>query len=85
MILVPYPHPKNNQRSNAIYFAQSGAALYREERDLTPESLTRDILDVLDDAEKAGRMSEAARKLAFPEAGKVLAQEVVKLARGKIS
>jgi UDP-N-acetylglucosamine--N-acetylmuramyl-(pentapeptide) pyrophosphoryl-undecaprenol N-acetylglucosamine transferase len=80
MILVPYPNPKNNQRSNAVYFSRFAAALYREERDLTTESLTRDILGLLDSREKMDKMSESARKLAFPEAGKVLAQEVIKLA-----
>jgi UDP-N-acetylglucosamine--N-acetylmuramyl-(pentapeptide) pyrophosphoryl-undecaprenol N-acetylglucosamine transferase len=77
MILVPYPNPKNNQRSNAVFFASSGAAVLREEKDLSRETLTRDILEVLGDREKRSRMSEAALKMAFPGAGKALASQVI--------
>gem|GEM_PF-248395 len=77
MILVPYPNPKNNQRSNAVFFASSGAAILREEKDLSRETLTRDILEILGDREKRSGMRKAALKLAFPESGKALAGQVI--------
>ncbi|MEA3489131.1 MAG: undecaprenyldiphospho-muramoylpentapeptide beta-N-acetylglucosaminyltransferase [Candidatus Omnitrophota bacterium] len=80
MILVPYPNPANNQRSNAVYFSRAGAAVYREENDLTAEGLAGEILDVLTDSERRERMSEIAKKLSVPDAGARLAKEVIKLA-----
>lgn len=79
MLLIPYPNPRNNQRHNAIYFSERGAAIYREERDITPDVLARDILNILEDTPRMDRMSEAARKLAFPGAAKALAGEVMGL------
>lgn len=83
MILVPYPNPKNNQKSNAVFFADSGAAILREEKDLSRECLTRDILEILEDKNKRSFMQKAALKLAFPDSGKVLAEEVIKCAGTK--
>jgi UDP-N-acetylglucosamine--N-acetylmuramyl-(pentapeptide) pyrophosphoryl-undecaprenol N-acetylglucosamine transferase len=82
MILVPYPNPKNNQRSNAEYFAEKGAAVCREEKDLTADGLYDDILDMIENGEKRERLSEAAGSLSVPDAAGVLADEVVKLANG---
>ncbi|HPN72765.1 MAG TPA: undecaprenyldiphospho-muramoylpentapeptide beta-N-acetylglucosaminyltransferase, partial [Candidatus Omnitrophota bacterium] len=52
MILVPYPNPKNNQADNARSFSSAEAALYREEKSLSSEGLCREILGILDNAEK---------------------------------
>ena len=83
MILVPYPNPKNNQRSNAIYFSEKGAALYREEKDFTTQNLAEDIVSLLTDGEKHRKMSDAAFMLSKNDAGEILAKEVMALARGK--
>jgi UDP-N-acetylglucosamine--N-acetylmuramyl-(pentapeptide) pyrophosphoryl-undecaprenol N-acetylglucosamine transferase len=85
MVLIPYPNPRNNQRHNAIYFSERGAAIYREERDIAPDALARDILDMLEDTPGMARMAEAARKLAFPGAAKALADEVMDLYKQKQS
>lgn len=77
MILIPYPNPKNSQFANAVFFASSGGAICREEKDLSRDELCRDILGILEHREKRIEMREAALKLAFPEAGKVLAEEVI--------
>jgi len=79
MILVPYPNPKNNQRSNAIYFSQAGAAVYKEEKDLSAEGLAGVILGILKDDRRRANISRAAGRLSVPDAGKRLAAEVVKL------
>ncbi len=80
MILVPYPNPKNNQRSNAKYFSESGAAIYKEEKDISASGLAKEVLDVLGDSEKRESISKAAGSLSVPEAGRKLAEEVIKLA-----
>jgi len=80
MILVPYPSPRNNQRFNAVYFSQKGAAVHKEECDLSAEKLAEEVIKILTDKEKWRNMYGAAAGLANPGAGKSLAAEVVKLA-----
>ena len=82
MVLVPYPSEKNNQRYNAIYFSEKGAAVYREESELTPEEIADEISGILDDTSKLDRMSRMSGLLGNPRAGSVLADEVIKLAEG---
>ncbi|MFH1878877.1 MAG: undecaprenyldiphospho-muramoylpentapeptide beta-N-acetylglucosaminyltransferase [Candidatus Omnitrophota bacterium] len=84
MILIPYPHPKNNQRSNAAYFSEKGAAIYREEDELTVHNLADEVLEILSDNEKRARLSKAAGMLSFPDADRLLAGEVVKLAGAEL-
>ncbi|MCK5451290.1 MAG: undecaprenyldiphospho-muramoylpentapeptide beta-N-acetylglucosaminyltransferase [Candidatus Omnitrophica bacterium] len=79
MILVPYPNPKNNQRSNAIYFSDKGAAIYREERDISKDVLFDEVLGLLEDKIKRDEIAGCAERLAMPEAGRLLAEEVIKL------
>jgi len=83
MILVPYPNPANNQRHNAEYFAEAGAAVLKEERDLTPEDLAAEILGVIRDGQRRQRMARAAGNLSVPEAGEKLAGEVMRIAARK--
>jgi UDP-N-acetylglucosamine--N-acetylmuramyl-(pentapeptide) pyrophosphoryl-undecaprenol N-acetylglucosamine transferase len=86
MILVPYPNVRNSQKANASFFAHSGAAMLREEKDISREALTHDILSILECHEKRSSMREASLKMAFPDSGKTLAMEVLKTAllkRGK--
>ncbi len=80
MILVPYPSSGNSQISNALFFASRGAALCRQEKDLSQETLTHDILEILDNPDKYAAMREAALKLALPHSGRILAEEVIALA-----
>jgi UDP-N-acetylglucosamine--N-acetylmuramyl-(pentapeptide) pyrophosphoryl-undecaprenol N-acetylglucosamine transferase len=84
MVLVPYPSRMNNQRYNAIYFSQKGAALYKEETDLSPEALEGAISSILADVSKRSHMSHAAGNLSNPDAGKMLAEEVIALAKTRI-
>ena len=47
-ILVPLPHSlDNDQLQNAARLAESGAAWCIEQKDLSPERLSRDIVDLL--------------------------------------
>lgn len=81
MILVPYPNPKNNQRFNAVYFSERGAAVCKEEKSLSEEDLAKEVLDILHDAPRRESMARSAARLSVPEAGMILAEEVIKLAK----
>ena len=63
MILIPYPSQKNNQRFNAMFFAERNAAIYKDEKNLKPEELENIILELIDNPEKRKALSENARKL----------------------
>jgi UDP-N-acetylglucosamine--N-acetylmuramyl-(pentapeptide) pyrophosphoryl-undecaprenol N-acetylglucosamine transferase len=80
MILVPYPNPRNSQRTNAMSFSQAGAAVYMEENDLTVDILADEIEKILMDSGKYQKMSENASRLARIDAGKKLAENIVKIA-----
>lgn len=80
MILIPYPNPKNNQNENAAFFRDAGAAILREEKKLSREDLVKDIRSILENEEQRVRMRAASLKLAFPESGKVLAGQVLRIA-----
>jgi UDP-N-acetylglucosamine--N-acetylmuramyl-(pentapeptide) pyrophosphoryl-undecaprenol N-acetylglucosamine transferase len=84
MVLVPYPSIKNNQRSNAVYFSSKGAAVYKEEGDLSPGILAETMAELLSDVSMRSRMSHAAGNLSNPDAGKMLAEEVISLAKKRI-
>lgn len=79
MILVPYPNPKNNQRTNAAYFAKNNAAVYREENGLTSDILASEVLKMLGDSSYRHELASCARRLSRPDAAKRLAEEVIKL------
>ncbi|MFH1847381.1 MAG: undecaprenyldiphospho-muramoylpentapeptide beta-N-acetylglucosaminyltransferase [Candidatus Omnitrophota bacterium] len=85
MIMVPYPNPKNNQRTNALYFHNRGAAVYREEKDLTFSGLAKDMWDMLTDDARRDNISRAAFGLSAPMAGKRLARAVIDLVKNKKS
>jgi UDP-N-acetylglucosamine--N-acetylmuramyl-(pentapeptide) pyrophosphoryl-undecaprenol N-acetylglucosamine transferase len=79
-ILVPLPtSTDDHQRKNAEVFAQAGAAVVIEQRDL--KSALPDALKALvADPVRRRRMSEAARSLARPDAAQRIADRVEQLA-----
>ncbi len=83
MILVPYPHPKNNQRANAMYFSQKLAAVYKEEADISADEISAEILSFFRDRRKLDAFSRAAGLLSVPDAAGRLAGEVIGLASKK--
>jgi UDP-N-acetylglucosamine--N-acetylmuramyl-(pentapeptide) pyrophosphoryl-undecaprenol N-acetylglucosamine transferase len=79
-VLVPYPHATaDHQAKNARYFEECGGAVVVPEEEL---DLPRQVLEVLDDSMRLEEMGEAMRKLARPDAAKVIAEELIALARG---
>ena len=80
-ILVPYPYAADDhQRRNAEAVQAVGAATLILDRDLTPERLADELARLLDDADQRRKMGAAARALARPEAGRLVAEQCALLA-----
>ncbi|NQT33367.1 MAG: undecaprenyldiphospho-muramoylpentapeptide beta-N-acetylglucosaminyltransferase [Candidatus Omnitrophica bacterium] len=85
MILVPYPNPKNNQRSNAVFFSEAGAAIYKDEKNFSESDLAGEIIWMLSNPSLRDKISEAALSLSVPDASKRLADAVIELVEEKRS
>lgn len=73
-ILVPFPFAvDDHQTANAQFLEQGGAALIRQQAELTPEVLARLLRELLSDRERLLGMAEAARRLAKLEAAEQVA------------
>ena len=68
-VLIPFAAATNNhQELNARVVESAGGAVVITEKELTPERLGHVIADVLGNPDRAGRMGQASRALATPEA-----------------
>ncbi|MBI3047939.1 MAG: undecaprenyldiphospho-muramoylpentapeptide beta-N-acetylglucosaminyltransferase [Acidobacteria bacterium] len=80
-IFVPLPTAADDhQRKNALALVKEGAALMIEQRELTGDRLAAEMLSLAADAERRRRMAGAARRLARPDAARVIAERVLALA-----
>ncbi len=79
-ILVPYPFAGAHQRANAAYLADEGAAIVVADDELNADRLAGLAADLTDD-DRRGAMADAARGLGQPDAARVLAAELVRMAR----
>ncbi|HMK30761.1 MAG TPA: undecaprenyldiphospho-muramoylpentapeptide beta-N-acetylglucosaminyltransferase [Terriglobales bacterium] len=80
-IFVPLPTAADDhQRRNAEALAKAGAAQLLLQSDLTPGRLTDTVAALLGDRAQLARMSEAAKKLAHPDAAKEIAEMAAELA-----
>ncbi len=80
-LLVPFPQAADDhQRRNAEVLANAGAAVMLLQRDATPETMERMLVNLLQDAQKRMRMAAAAKKLARPGALERIAGMVLRLA-----
>jgi len=76
-VLIPYPYAANNhQRDNARVFAENGAAMMMEDRDLNGSLLADTVISLLEDKSRLARMSAQARTLAVPDAAERIARVV---------
>jgi UDP-N-acetylglucosamine--N-acetylmuramyl-(pentapeptide) pyrophosphoryl-undecaprenol N-acetylglucosamine transferase len=81
-ILIPYPHAtEDHQRANARELAAAGAAVMVDQATLSPSGLASSILELMDDGERRGRMTEAALAWARPDAAARIADLVQEAAR----
>lgn len=80
-ILIPIPEAiSHDQRTNAYAYAQFGGAEVIEETNLTPHVLASEAHRIATDAEINAKMSERARSFANPDAARIIADELLKIA-----
>ena len=73
-ILVPYPHAvDDHQTFNALYLEKTGAAIIKQQDELTTDWLVEVINDFTANRKKLLDMAVAARKLAIPGSAKTIA------------
>lgn len=81
MILIPYPYAADDhQRKNGEYLVAGGAARMFFQDELEPGKLAEEIRLLFAENERRKEMSEAARRLARPDAVDVIVREIVALA-----
>jgi UDP-N-acetylglucosamine--N-acetylmuramyl-(pentapeptide) pyrophosphoryl-undecaprenol N-acetylglucosamine transferase len=81
-ILIPLPTATDDhQRRNAEALVKQGAAAMIDQRELTGERLAGEITALAADAGRRGRMSDAARQMARPDAARIIVDKVLALAR----
>jgi UDP-N-acetylglucosamine--N-acetylmuramyl-(pentapeptide) pyrophosphoryl-undecaprenol N-acetylglucosamine transferase len=80
-ILVPLPTAADDhQRHNALALVGQGAALMVEQRELSGERLATEIAALAGDLERRQQIGAEARRLARPDAAKVIVDRVLALA-----
>jgi UDP-N-acetylglucosamine--N-acetylmuramyl-(pentapeptide) pyrophosphoryl-undecaprenol N-acetylglucosamine transferase len=83
-VLVPLPTAADDhQRRNAEVLAEAGAAEMLLQKDVTPVSLQRALVALLNDGPRRAVMAEHARSLAKPGALEKIAAMVLRLAEKK--
>ena len=81
-ILVPLPTATDDhQRRNALALVTHGAARMVEQRELSGNRVAAEILALAGDVAQCRSMEEAARRLARPDAARVIVDKVLALAR----
>jgi UDP-N-acetylglucosamine--N-acetylmuramyl-(pentapeptide) pyrophosphoryl-undecaprenol N-acetylglucosamine transferase len=77
-ILVPFPHAADDHQTfNAKILADRGAAILIADRDLTGPLLKETLQGLMKDKKKLKQMGIAARKLAMPDADKIIASAIL--------
>jgi len=81
-ILIPLPTATDDhQRRNAEALVANAAARMIEQRSLTGDLLATEIVTLAGNAQERAAMSAAARRMAKPDAAKVIVDRVLQLAR----
>ena len=80
-ILIPLEEAAgDHQRMNAYEYAETGAAIVIEENNLKPGIFLLQVQKILAEPELKAKMSQAAKNFSKPEAAKIIAEEILKLA-----
>lgn len=80
-ILIPIPESVNReQRTNAFTYARAGGAVVIEQQNLTPSILLSEIQRLMDNFDLRREMSQKAKAFSRPEAGRLIAEEILKIA-----
>jgi UDP-N-acetylglucosamine--N-acetylmuramyl-(pentapeptide) pyrophosphoryl-undecaprenol N-acetylglucosamine transferase len=77
-ILIPLPGAEE-QRQNALYLADAGAAVMLPQPDLSPARLASHVTDLISMPERMASMRQAAGSAAAPDAARCLVDELLKL------
>ncbi|MEE9500361.1 MAG: undecaprenyldiphospho-muramoylpentapeptide beta-N-acetylglucosaminyltransferase, partial [Candidatus Omnitrophota bacterium] len=77
MVLIPYPDRNNNQRFNAIFFAEKNAAVYIDEKNTGIEQLRDLITELVDNPAKRKTLSENAGRLSVIDGAKRLKEVIL--------
>ena len=84
-ILVPYPHATaDHQTTNAHLLVDAGAAVMFADADIDDEPFSRELLSLVENAERRAQMRDAATSLAQGKAASRLADEVETAIRGAL-
>lgn len=80
-ILIPLPSAaQDHQRANAYAYAQTGAAIVMEESNASVHLLLSHLKRILTDEPLLQSMRQAASSFSTPQAARLIAQELLKLA-----
>jgi len=80
-ILVPYPyHSDQQQKHNANWLVQAGAAFLLEQKTLTAQALRELVLDLHINRNKLRRMSDIAKSISICDADEIIARRCLELA-----
>ena len=81
-VLVPLPTAADDhQRKNAEVLREAGAARVIEQKDLSGDRLALTIVELIEDAHALRRMSDAARRMARPDAAGVIVDRALSLVK----
>ncbi len=81
-ILIPLPDAAaDHQLKNAEEFAKFGATVIIEQMNLTPHLFQSEIFSLLNNPNLLKKMSEDAKKFAHPDAARLIAQEILNIAK----
>lgn len=81
MILIPFPFAADDhQRKNAEFLVEGGAAKMFIQEELNPQELAAEIENLLTYNKKREEMSQAAARLAKPQAVDIIVEEIIALA-----
>ena len=78
-VLIPYPFAGGHQKENALLLCRTGQARMIEEKDLTPGSLARNLVELLQ--QKSGEKKKQSEELVVPDAAGRIAREIISLKR----
>ena len=80
-ILIPFKNTGDNQNRNAFFYAETGAAVMINEKNLKPHLFIETVDSLFKSKLKIMEMMRAARQLAHPEAADTVADEIIRLGR----
>ncbi len=80
-IIVPIDEKvSHDQHSNAFAYARAGGCVVVEEKNLRPNILVSEITRLTNEPEARARMQEAAKVFYKPDAARLIAEEILKIA-----